>query len=77
MRESGELCCIEIVSDYMYVWDVRIVRGDADAHIWEGPVYSYDDLNEAISVAHAVWKGTYTGPVRKFKRTCTYTEAPQ
>ena len=59
MRESGELCCITISSDFHYVWDVAIARYSKDSHIFEKPFGSFTDLNEAIAKAYSVWQGTY------------------
>jgi hypothetical protein len=58
MRESEEFCCIELVSDYAYVWDIRFVHEN-----WQnehGHVFrllgSYVDLTEAIEDFHEHWK---------------------
>jgi hypothetical protein len=65
MRNSGELCCIEILSDFNYVWDVGFVRFDLstpDTHTKERHLYSYENLNEAIKAAYDLWKA---GPPAK------------
>lgn len=52
IRESNVWCCIKIVSDYSYAWDISLTksppRGD-DAHnptVFSG---TYEDLNDAIN----------------------------
>jgi hypothetical protein len=58
-RDSGDLCCIELYSDYNYVWDVSFVHAEkkyGDPHKKERSPYSFDDLNEAISDAYKLWK---------------------
>ena len=63
MRDSGELCCIELYSDYNFVWDVSFVRAEqiGDPHKKERSRFSFEDLNEAIAEAYKLWKA---GPKR-------------
>jgi hypothetical protein len=69
MRESGELCCIDLLSDFDYVWDVGFVRFSDTSHEFEQPLPSFDDLNDAIDAAYMLWKGTWHGGViRREKR---------
>jgi len=54
LRKSHEWCCIKLVSDYCYVWNVVLTRGhphndDHKPTIWG---MSCEDINEAIESAY-------------------------
>lgn len=57
MRSSGEWCCLELVSDYGYVWDVRAIpegsRHDEPVAL-SGP-YSHQRLGQAVDAAWRNW----------------------
>jgi hypothetical protein len=51
IRESGKFCCIQIFSDFMYVWDISLIpyhRSDTDKHEVKWRSGSYEDLNDAV-----------------------------
>jgi len=50
IRNSGLFCCIEIKSDYNFVWDItlRMAEQPNDVHHVTHKTYSYEDLNEAV-----------------------------
>lgn len=56
LRDSHKWCCIEIKSDYNYVWDVYLTRAsfgrDEGDHIVSVSSGSYEDLNQAISAVY-------------------------
>ena len=54
LRNTGNWCCIKIMSDYDYVWDVILIEGypyndDHKITIRSG---SYEDLNDAVVSAY-------------------------
>jgi hypothetical protein len=66
MRQSGELCCIEIYSDFHYLWEVAFARFRPDDHTYESPPVGFQDLNKAIEAAYQLWKGTLASETRRF-----------
>lgn len=74
VRESGEFCCIEINSDYHYVWDLRFVHenwADEKGHIVRNACdHSHDTLAEAIEHFCQWWEaGADDGQTTAYKRT--------
>ena len=58
MRESEEFCCIELVSDYAYVWDIRFVHENwlnEHGHLFR-TLGSYNELDKAIEDFYKHWK---------------------
>ena len=59
-RDTGEFCCIELYSDYNFVWDVRWVKDTYGSHTNDDTLvlhhkqsvgYSFDELPRAICVS--------------------------
>lgn len=50
IRESGKYCCIDISSDFDYVWDIKLTVYNQDNHDeFIRTKYSYENLNDAIN----------------------------
>ena len=60
MRESGEFCCLEIYSDYAYVWEINYAWAEtpsATPHQRRGvPGGAWPTLDSAIENAYTLWK---------------------
>ena len=60
MRESGEFCCLEILSDYHYVWGVAYVRDDREVGAKHERhtvgLFNKGTLVEALEEAYTEWK---------------------
>lgn len=54
LRNSHSWCCIKILSDYCYVWDVVLYAGYPrnDEHEPTIRSGSYEDLNDAVASAY-------------------------
>lgn len=52
LRESHNWCCIEISSDYCYVWNLSLIRAGSDHKNSTIVTGCYDDLNDAIEDAY-------------------------
>lgn len=54
LRESHAWCCVKLLSDYSYVWDVVLYRGYPrnDEHKPTIRSGSYEDLNDAVKSAY-------------------------
>ena len=53
LRNSHNWCCLKILSDYSYVWDVVLYRAErGDINVDHKPTIksgSYEDLNDAVN----------------------------
>jgi hypothetical protein len=61
MRRSGQFCCIELGSDYDYVWDIQYAWSEqiphVDGHMKRlGTTASYKSLSDAIEEFYGRWK---------------------
>lgn len=52
LRESGDWCCLEIKSDYDYVWDIYLYPARRKRHEITIRSGSHEDLNDAVRVAY-------------------------
>jgi hypothetical protein len=54
LRESHQWCCVKLLSDYCYVWDVVLYRGypHNDGHKPTIKSGSHEDINDAIKSAY-------------------------
>ena len=46
-------CCIDIRSDYDFVWGVRFAY--SDEHLWSTDDYNHETLDDAINAAYERW----------------------
>ena len=52
-------CCVKLLADYDYVWDVAWCDPDDPTHTDRRHRYSYEELGDAIRAAHAAWQGEH------------------
>lgn len=56
IRNSGTFCCLEIQSDYNYVWNINLIKARSKSH---KPTFSsgcYEDLNDAVKEVYEKFK---------------------
>lgn len=61
MRDSGQFCCLEIASDYMYVWDVQYAWSEQLPGVTTHEVRvvaggSWPTLDQALENAYSLWR---------------------
>jgi len=49
IRSSQHFCCIELASDYDYVWTVKLIRCGGDHKDFDYISKSHEELNDAIT----------------------------
>ena len=64
IRESEDFCCIEVDSDFDFVWDIRFAFAEPEeGHLFR-TIGSYHRLDDAIEKFYYLWK---TGKLRALK----------
>ena len=56
LRHSGEWCCLDICSDFHYVWDVRFTPFDPSENAKHDPTVSVTDEELPRAICYAVAK---------------------
>lgn len=56
----SHFCCLELISDGTYVWDIRGIQRDSPKHefVWLSGRTSHWSLGNAIEAAYNFWKAT-------------------
>lgn len=52
LRDSHAWCCVKILSDYSYVWDVVLYYSGDEGHNPTIKSGSYEDVNRAVESAY-------------------------